>query len=565
MTLPSAWNRWSLLAAVLAAVLAACGGAGRARSSSSPASNHACVAVRVVDELGAPIAGSRVHAEASAWVGPDGAFFYEGGQPMMLSGVSATTGSSGTVCIDDPSAKLADMRARADRQVASAGSRASGVAYIGGLGPMRVGPSRGVVVADYAGWPSTRVEDTVMRTLASSTALTLVIGPPRSAAVAVTSPCDPRSISATATHADVTVRGVVASLDADGATLRFDGLGPALYTVAVHSCDGEAATVVLDAGPLERERRIEIATRTVAPSPRGAPGGRVIQLALAIGGGCVVTDTHDLGCFDTLYERTDLSPPRLVPAWIDVGELGATVPVAALAGAAYATCVLATDGTVRCWGAYAPTGMLGTAHSAPVSAPITIDLPARAVEVAVSGHACARLETGAVMCWGANDYGQLGTGDRNAVNVVPREVPGLRDATGIAVGSMHTCAITPRRQVACAGWNKYGQVGSGPHTSSSYVVTPTVVAGIADIIRIAADASATYAWDSSGREFAWGRLPGSMELRSPRVLVSASSGTTARAEDRECRLLGTGAILCNALANPPRPSRGPDLPMSLAE
>ena len=45
-----------------------------------------------------------------------------------------------------------------------------------------------------------------------------------------------------------------------------------------------------------------------------------------------------------------------------------------------------------------------------------------AVELAAGHFTCARLDNGAVKCWGLNNDGQLGLGDRNARGDVPGEM-----------------------------------------------------------------------------------------------------------------------------------------------
>lgn len=70
------------------------------------------------------------------------------------------------------------------------------------------------------------------------------------------------------------------------------------------------------------------------------------------------------------------------------------------------------NGDVRCWGGN-EWGQLGRSNKETVvsSEPLAILLPARAVKLWAGGSmTCARLETGHVYCWGANDNGQLGIG-----------------------------------------------------------------------------------------------------------------------------------------------------------
>jgi alpha-tubulin suppressor-like RCC1 family protein len=80
------------------------------------------------------------------------------------------------------------------------------------------------------------------------------------------------------------------------------------------------------------------------------------------------------------------------------------------------TCALATDGTVYCWGqndwGQCATG-LGDAgfNNNDVLTPTQVQLTGKVLQVeAGTNHTCALIVGGSVMCWGANDRGQLGQG-----------------------------------------------------------------------------------------------------------------------------------------------------------
>jgi hypothetical protein len=73
------------------------------------------------------------------------------------------------------------------------------------------------------------------------------------------------------------------------------------------------------------------------------------------------------------------------------------------------------------------------------------------VEVAVGGsHACARLASGGVVCWGRNFDGQIGGAAARRVPH-PSAVAGLEDAARIAAGSDSTCALRRGGEIVCWG------------------------------------------------------------------------------------------------------------------
>ena len=148
-------------------------------------------------------------------------------------------------------------------------------------------------------------------------------------------------------------------------------------------------------------------------------------------------------------------------------------------GGAY-TCAILEDGTVKCWGGnYA--GQLGygdTNNRGDAAGEMGDNLPAvdlgtgRTTKVLAVGyaHACAILDNGSLKCWGQNQVGQLGLGDRNdrgdASGEMGDNLPAVdlgtgRKAKAVAAAGSHTCAILDNGAVKCWGFNNSGQLGYG--------------------------------------------------------------------------------------------------------
>ena len=227
---------------------------------------------------------------------------------------------------------------------------------------------------------------------------------------------------------------------------------------------------------------------------------------------------------------------------VQIRELSAA---RALAGGASYLAVVKSDGTVWGWGDLYSGGTIGNGVAA------TPNSTARQVaglqsmqSVAVgSGHALALRNDATVWGWGYNLYGQLGTPVIGAA--LPQQVAGLMDVTAIAAGGYQSLALKKDGRVWAWGsnglqsgssvatdldlsgvsaitagdrhaavlktdgtvwaWggNSYGQVGNG---STSDVVAPIQVTGLADVVAISAGTRHTLALKSDGSVWAWGNV-----------------------------------------------------------
>ena len=138
-------------------------------------------------------------------------------------------------------------------------------------------------------------------------------------------------------------------------------------------------------------------------------------------------------------------------------------------------CALLSTGGVACWGdnAYGQLGNGASPSDSTVPVPVSGITTATAIE-AGAAHTCARLSSGAISCWGWNNYGQLGNGAAPANSSVPVAVSGITDATGVTGGLQHSCALRSNGAMACWGFGGDGELGNGGNATSS---TPVPVTG----------------------------------------------------------------------------------------
>lgn len=165
-------------------------------------------------------------------------------------------------------------------------------------------------------------------------------------------------------------------------------------------------------------------------------------------------------------ERDALSVARIEYCEKKENPLIATQVVAG----GFHTCAVYKEGTVKCWGQN-NFGQLGQGHTntlgddeAVDSIPY-LDIDERVVDLSAGfAHNCAVLESGKILCWGANDAGQLGLGHTDSVG----DISGLAAATKldfgekaqrIYSGTRYNCALMESQNIICWGENTSGQLG----------------------------------------------------------------------------------------------------------
>ncbi len=242
-----------------------------------------------------------------------------------------------------------------------------------------------------------------------------------------------------------------------------------------------------------------------------------------------------------------------------VGALSATpIAVSGLEGAIAITagarhsCALRTAGTVVCWGESAYDQLGGESEGSSSATPVAVTGLAQVTAIVAGGsHTCALLEGGTVACWGYNEFGQLGGASEGFTSLTPIEVDGLSDATALAADGGHTCALRAGGTVVCWGNNEHNQLG-GP-TEDYTSVTPVAVSGFSDATAIATGERHTCALRADGTIACWGynshgqlgQLAVGDSSFTP-IAVSGLSGATAISAHfwHTCVLIDGGSVIC---------------------
>lgn len=192
----------------------------------------------------------------------------------------------------------------------------------------------------------------------------------------------------------------------------------------------------------------------------------------------------DVG-FDTGPRDTGLDVP-IVPVdrggpVVDAGNRAA--PIGLAAGQRH-TCARMTDGTLRCWGAN-DSGQLGTGDTVGTAAPAMVRDVDDAEQVTVRGNqACALRPGGFVWCWGNNQRAQLGDGTyTNRLLPIRLTWDRQQAVASLFMGNEHGCAIERIGRALCWGFNQWGEVGDG---TTMRRPSPTVTIGLDRPIHLSA-------------------------------------------------------------------------------
>ena len=202
----------------------------------------------------------------------------------------------------------------------------------------------------------------------------------------------------------------------------------------------------------------------------------------------------------------------------------------------------------------------------------TVSLPSgRTVDALALGadHTCALLDDASIVCWGDNTYGQLGIGNTNTIGDGAGEMgdslstvslPTGRTATEITAGQDITCAILDNNDLICWGNNDYGQLGQGntvdvddPSGLSAISLgsnAQSVDAGVNSVCAVVSNAVKCWGRNTEG-QLGLGdtnhRGDGINEMGSNLNSISLASGSISQVEVGDgfaCALKSSGAIKC---------------------
>lgn len=197
-----------------------------------------------------------------------------------------------------------------------------------------------------------------------------------------------------------------------------------------------------------------------------------------------------------------VSTPTTVPGLSGVTQI---------ASGNFHSCVIVENGAVKCWG-QGFAGQLGDGNIGMSSTPVdVVDIDGstaekRAIKVSAGGfNSCAVLTTGFIKCWGEGGFGQLGNGGRSSnIPVEADLIDNLGTQTAdisISTSLTHSCAVSLTGAVKCWGANTFGQLGNGGTTDA---LTPVTTLQISNALQVSTSVNHTCALLADGNVACWG-------------------------------------------------------------
>jgi alpha-tubulin suppressor-like RCC1 family protein len=211
------------------------------------------------------------------------------------------------------------------------------------------------------------------------------------------------------------------------------------------------------------------------------PGKRATAISAFSNHACAVLSDGTVACWgDDSFGQLGAGPSLDAGPGTPVSAQGISGATAVCVGDAFSCAIVGNDSasTVWCWGDNSG-GQLGNgdSHVGQSDVPVQVKCPSGAAALSCgSEHACmADQLSGGIWCWGKGGSGQLGYGGASNA-FTPMQVSGIGGyPVSLAAGGFHTCAIIASPNVLCWGANDFGQLGDDS-LDAAYV--PVTVVGV---------------------------------------------------------------------------------------
>ena len=181
-----------------------------------------------------------------------------------------------------------------------------------------------------------------------------------------------------------------------------------------------------------------------------------------------------------------------------------------IAAGTYNGCAILENESMVCWGDN-EYGQLGDGTTTGSVVPVYVNVAANETPVEVTvGQvtACALMESGNIYCWGSGYYGKMGNGEPwndDYVNTEMRQVllPEGQGGQTVSISGGHICTILDNGDVYCWGRGNQGQLGYGG-TSNRNIPAKVNLPGQRSAIAISTGTFMTCAITTDGMGYCWG-------------------------------------------------------------
>lgn len=272
-------------------------------------------------------------------------------------------------------------------------------------------------------------------------------------------------------------------------------------------------------------------TFTPRPTCEGRPRSQCVEdVTVGDGFGCAVLRDRTVWCWgrdddgQLGYSSADLCPitvgsgqTRSVACHNFPQQVGNVTSAQAIGSGGAHGCAWGENQNLVCWGAN-ESGQLGSGTMFSSPNPVSVRGEGSVEDYAAGRRHACRVRDGRVQCWGANDRGQLGV--RNAPDTCtlggemiscarePVTVPDLESVVEVVAGASHTCARTNDGTVVCWGDDRFGQSGDGeagddPTRAPARVLTER--GALYGVVAMAAGSAHTCALREDHAVYCWGR------------------------------------------------------------